>query len=136
MHIKQMLVIVAIAFLGSEIAAIFRLPVPATVLGLMILFIALLTKIIKLKDVEDSAMFIIDNLSIFYVVPTVALVMYLDVLSRQLIQIAVPLFCSTVLGMLVAGKVTELAIYLMQRRRGVAAEGEAVTKEVNHGKNR
>lgn len=123
MYIKQMLILVAIAFVGSEIASILQLPVPATVIGLILLFIALLTKIIKRKDVEESAMFIVDNLSIFYVVPTVALTMYFDILSSQLVQILVPLLVSMLCGMFVAGKVTELTIRLMQKRYGAVTEG-------------
>jgi holin-like protein len=136
MYIKQLLILVAAAFAGSEAAVVFQLPVPATVIGLIILFAALLTRIVKLKDVEDSAMFIIDNLSVFFVVPTVALMMYFDVLSRQLIQIAVPMVGSIVLGMFAAGKVTELTIRLMRKRQSGALDSGTDTGKKVNGKNR
>ncbi len=110
MHIKQILVIVTIAFIGNTVATNMQLPIPGTVLGLILLFIALLTKIIKPPQVEDTAKFIVGNLSIFFIVPTVGTMLYLDLLASQLVQILVPLFGSTILGMWAAGKATELVI--------------------------
>lgn len=116
MYIKQMLIIVAIAFVGSEISAGLHLPVPATVLGLIILFLALATKIIKLEHVRDTADFIVDNLSIFFVVPTVGIMLYFELLGNQLIQIVVPLLASILLGMFAAGKTTELVIRIIEKK--------------------
>ncbi len=110
MIIKQVLIILSALFLGYAISAATHIPVPANVLGLMLLFLALLSGIIKLKDVQETAEFILKYLALFFVVPTVGIMVYFDLLTAEAVKIFVPLMLSIVLGLLVAGRVTQFFI--------------------------
>lgn len=110
MIIKQFIIILGAMFLGYEIANATQIPVPANVLGLVLLFLALVLGIIKLKDVQETADFILRYLALFFVVPTVGIMVYFDLLTSEAVKIFVPIICSILLGLFAAGWVTQLLI--------------------------
>lgn len=117
MYVKQLLLILAALLAGHVVSTGLNLPIPASVLGLLILFLLLLTRVLKLPDVEDTADFIISHLALFFVPATVGLVSYFNLLSGQLVKIFAPLIVSILVGLLTAGWVTQLVIRLMAARR-------------------
>jgi holin-like protein len=108
--IKQFLIILSALFLGYAITYSTHIPIPANVIGMVLLFLALITGLLKLKDVQETAEFILKYLALFFVVPTVGIMMYFDLLSSEAVKIFVPLIASILLGLLVAGKVTAFFI--------------------------
>ena len=90
------------------------LPVPATVLGVIVLFLLLLSGIVKLKHVEDAANLLLKHLVFFFVPIAVGLMEWggvfyeygLILLAAILVSTAVPIIC------------VGLATQHMQRRRG------------------
>ena len=47
--LKQLMIILLAYILGAVVQNVFNLPIPGTVLGLIFLFIALYTKIVKIE---------------------------------------------------------------------------------------
>ena len=56
-YLKQLTIIILISFVSEIMGYCIPLPVPASVYGLVLMFILLCTKIIKLSDVENVADF-------------------------------------------------------------------------------
>ncbi|MEI8216912.1 MAG: CidA/LrgA family protein [Eubacteriales bacterium] len=110
MFIKQFLIILTPLFLGYFISTYTHLPLPSNVIGLVILFLFLIFGIVKLKWVEETAEWILRYLALFFVVPTVGIMVHFNLLSKQAVQIFVPLLLSILIGLFVSGKVTELLI--------------------------
>ncbi len=106
--VKQFAIILLFLYFGYLTERIFNIPVPANVIGMVFLFLALITKVVKLEKVEDASNFVIQYLAVFYLVPSVGIILYLDLLKNEFIKIIIPVFISIILGLLVAGKVTEL----------------------------
>ena len=52
--LKQFLIILAISFVGEILKYILPLPVPASIYGMVILFIGLLTGLIPLDSVRNA----------------------------------------------------------------------------------
>ena len=68
--IIQFLIIIAFAFVGEVLHAIIPMPVPASIYGIALLFIALTKGWIRVKDIREVSMFlanISDNLSICFI---------------------------------------------------------------------
>ena len=105
--VKQLLVIVAFSLLGELLAAVIPLPVPAAIYGLVLLFLALLTGLLKSEQVSDTAHFLISIMPLFFVAPTVKLLSYWGVIAPALVPILVVLISSTVVVFTVAGLVTQ-----------------------------
>ena len=54
-YVKQFVIIIAISFIGEFLKYLLPLPVPASIYGMVLMFVALLTGILKLDDVKDTA---------------------------------------------------------------------------------
>lgn len=117
MYMKQFLILTGAYGLGYAVSTGLDLPVPANVLGLLILFGALCLGWLKLSDVEDTADFIIQHLALFFMPPTVGIMIYFDLLTSSFLKIFVPLLTSILIGFFVAGQVTQLVIRTLERRR-------------------
>ena len=57
--LRQFLIILAISFVGEALKYLLPLPVPASIYGMVILFVGLLTGLIKLSWVKDAGKFLI-----------------------------------------------------------------------------
>ena len=121
-YIFQLLVILGASFLGEICNLLLPLPIPASVYGLVLLFAALMTGIIKLEKVEKAATFLIATMSIYFIAPGVSLMTVIADYVDSLLGIVVICCVSTVLVMVVTGKVSQLIMQKSSARSGVAAE--------------
>lgn len=115
--IKQFFILFSALFAGYFITHVTGLPIPSNVVGLVILFAALCIGIVKIHHVDKVSEFIIKYLAVFFIVPTVGIMVYLDLLASQAMKILVPLIISILLGFFVAGKTTEITIRIMEKRK-------------------
>lgn len=107
-YIKQLLIITAFSGLGELLSAVIPLPIPAAIYGIVLLFLALVTGLLKQEQVADTAHFLISVMPLFFVAPTVKLLSYWGVIAPALVPICVILISSTVVVFAVAGLVTQL----------------------------
>ena len=56
-YLKQFIIILGISFAGEFIKYVLPLPIPASIYGMVILFVGLLTGVIKLDMVKDTGKF-------------------------------------------------------------------------------
>lgn len=113
---KQFLIILVINFVGIIIQTLFHLPLPGTILGMLILFILLWTKVLKIESVEKVCDFLILNMIIFFLPPAVELLEYMSLLKTGFIKILILLFVTTVITMVVTGKTVEFFIKRMEKK--------------------
>ncbi|MCX4307838.1 MAG: CidA/LrgA family protein [Acetatifactor sp.] len=104
---KQLAVIMTISFLAELMEILIPLPVAASVYGLLLMLIGLVTKIIPLEKVEDGADFLIEIMPILFVPPTVGLIANVEALRQMLVPLFVICITTTILIMAVTGRVTQ-----------------------------
>lgn len=73
-YLIQFTIIMLFVLMGEIIANIVPLPIAGSIYGLILLFVALWTKIIKLKWVEDIATALHSIMALFFIGPAVAIV--------------------------------------------------------------
>lgn len=95
--------ILGVLFLGEILVTRFNLPIPSSILAMIILFILLMVKIIKLKWVEDVGNSLLDNLSVMFIPAGVGIVRELELFKGKIIQLAIIIFVSTLIVMVVTG---------------------------------
>lgn len=66
-YINELMIILFFSFLGEILNFLIPLPIPASIYGMLLLFISLLTKFIKLEKVEKVAEFFLSIMLIFFV---------------------------------------------------------------------
>lgn len=109
-YVRQFLIIMLFSFIGEGLNYIIPFPIPASIYGLVLLFVSLMTGIIKLDDVRDVGRFLIEIMPIMFVPAGVGLMTSWNVLKPELIPVIVIMIVSTILVMGIAGKMTEFVI--------------------------
>ena len=66
-YLRQFLLILFISFLGELLKYFLPLPIPASIYGMVILFIGLLSGIIKLDAVKDVGKFLIEIMPVMFI---------------------------------------------------------------------
>lgn len=105
--IKQLAVIVFVCFAGELIRHIIPLPVPGSIWGLVLMFILLVTGVIKLEKVETAADFLVDCMPIMFVPGGVGLMRSWSTLKSMLPAAVCSIVVVTPFVMRVTGKVTQ-----------------------------
>lgn len=72
-YLKQLSIIFAICFVAEILYMLLPLPVPASIYGLLILFMLLLFRVVKPEQVEDVAEFFLAIMPFFFISPSVSL---------------------------------------------------------------
>lgn len=109
-YIKQICIILSICLIAELMEYFIPLPVAASIYGLVLMLIALTTKIIPLKDVEDVADFLTGNMAIMFIPPTVGIMASVEEMKAMLVPLVVISVVSTLLIMTVTGRVTQAII--------------------------
>ena len=106
--IKQFLLILLFSFLGELCHSFLPLPIPASIYGMVFMLVALLLKIVKIDQLQETGAFLVKMLPLLFVVPTVGLVLHWEVIRPNLLKIAIILVVTTVLTFAVSGLLTKL----------------------------
>ena len=114
-YILQFEIIIAISLVGELFNRIIPLPIPASIYGMVILFTALCTGIIKLSAVKETGKFLIYIMPIMFIPATVGLLDSWSVMQEFLTAIIVISLVSTVLVMVFTGHITQFIIKLKNR---------------------
>lgn len=93
--------------LGMFLSNQFKLILPGNLTGLLLLFLALVFKIIKLEQVEDAANLLLDNMMALFIPLNVGLMTMLPLLKQEWVAIITSILGSTILVMVVTAKVVE-----------------------------
>ncbi len=117
-YLRQFMIILLVSFVGELLKYAIPLPVPASIYGLVILFILLETGVLKLDAVKDTAIFLIEIMPLMFIPAGVGLIESWGDLSNMLVEVTVITVVSTVLVMGVSGKVTELVLKHSARKKG------------------
>lgn len=106
--LRQCTIILSIYFLGELIKKGLSLPIPGSILGMLILLFLLCTKIIKLDMVEGISNFFLDNLAFFFIPSGVSLMSSFSVLKGNWLAIISISIISTIIVLSVTGAIIQL----------------------------
>lgn len=117
-YIWQFAIIIVISFVGEILNHVIDLPIPASIYGIIILFLCLEFKIIKLSAVKDISTFLINIMPLLFVPAAVGLMTSWTIISSSLLSYCVIIAVSTVLVMAVSGLTTQKVIKLKKKSEG------------------
>lgn len=107
-YIKQIVIILGFCLLGEILATLIPLPIPASIYGLVLLFLALLTGALKESAIKETANFLISGMSVLFVAPAVNILSYYGVIAPALVPICLIVIVSTFLTFFISGIVTQV----------------------------
>ena len=108
--LRQFIIILVISFIGELLKYILPLPVPASIYGMVILFVGLLTGLIKLENVREAGRFLIEIMPIMFIPSGVGVMASWGVLSPILVPVAVIIVVALITVMAVTGRLAQMII--------------------------
>lgn len=96
-YLRQLMIILVTYFIGQVVQTLFHLPIPGSVVGLILLFLALHIGIIRVEMIEDVCEFLLSNMSFLFIPAGVGLMTSLGILKGKWIAFMVILIISTIL---------------------------------------
>ena len=107
-YIRQFAIIMLFSILGEVCHWIIPFPIPASIYGMVLLFLSLSLKLLKVEAVKETGAFLVSLLPLLFVVPTVGLMGCWDLIRDDLLQIAILIVVTTIITFGVSGALTKL----------------------------
>ncbi len=117
MILKAFLVIFGCLFLGEVFIRLTHLPLPASIIGLLLLFFALQTGVVELKTVQSLAKIMLDYLVLMVVPACISIMQYLDIIQKELWILLLATSLSTFLVLIATGRTYQIVRYLQKSFR-------------------
>ncbi|WP_240758390.1 CidA/LrgA family protein [Lysinibacillus sp. SGAir0095] len=106
--IAQILILYVFYYIGVFIVEITGLPLPASILGLVLLAFCLQMKWVKVEYIREGAGFLIAFMTLFFIPPIVGIIDYPQLLSVEGILLLGTVFVSTLFAILISSKFSEI----------------------------
>lgn len=117
-YLWQFGIILAVSFVGELLNYVIPLPVPASIYGIVIMFLCLVFHIIPLDAVKDAGHFLVNIMPVMFISPAVGIMESWGLLKADWIPYICITVISTVVVMAVAGRVTQAVIRLDRKKKG------------------
>jgi holin-like protein len=109
-YLHQFMIIMGVTCIGELMHYFISLPIPASIYGLVLMLVLLLTGILKINQVWSSAQFLVEIMPVMFIPAAVGLINYWDALKPILIPALIIVLGSTIIVMGVTGKCAEWII--------------------------
>ena len=91
--LQQIAIVFALCLIGEGIASIMPIPIPSSVISMVLMLILLTTKVIKVDKLEEISSFLLKNMPFFFIPPTVMVIENTDLFKGN---VAILLFIGIV----------------------------------------
>ena len=109
-YLKQFLIILVISYAGELLKYVLPLPIPASIYGMVILLVGLLTGLIALDAVKDVGKFLIEIMPVMFIPAGVGLMSSWGTLKPLLLPVSIITVVTIVTVMAATGKVSQWVI--------------------------
>lgn len=116
--LRQFMIILLLSFLGEVLKMFIPLPIPASVYGLVLMLLCLVTGILKTSQVKEAAFFLIEIMPVMFIPAAAGLIDSWKVLQPLLLPILVITVVITIFVMVVTGKTAQM----IAQKRGIKNE--------------
>ncbi len=128
-YVKQFAIIIMISFAGELLKEFLPFLVPASIYGLLIMLLLLMTGIIKVEHVKDVSTFLLDVMPVMFIPAAVGLMESWDVMQDILVPAMILCIVGTLLVMVVSGRVTQRLINMrVAKGKDKNSQGDRVWK--------
>lgn len=121
--LMQIIILFIYYYIGVFIVTVTGIIIPASIIGLILLWLSLYFKVLKVEFIQDGAGFLLTFLTLFFIPSTVAVINYPELLTKEGAYLIIAVILSTLLTIVVSGKVSQL----IEKKENQ----ESLKKEVN-----
>ena len=113
--IRQIGIIFTVCWLSLVIEKLLPFTFPASVIGMILLFLCLFTGVLKIEHIQEKADFLLGNMAFFFIPAGVSIINYFDVLKDWVFQLIFICIVTTVITFAVTAYSMRFVMYLMAR---------------------
>jgi len=115
--IAQIALLYVFSFVGDWLHNLLHLPIPGSIIGLFLLFIALILKICPLTWIETGAEFLLAYLPLVFIPATVGVMNYPHLFTGSGVMLLFIVMVSTLIVMIAAGCTSQWLANRAQQRK-------------------
>lgn len=101
--IMQVAILFFISIAMNKIVDVIHLPIPGSILGIIVLFTLLQTRVLKLEWIEQGANWLLAELLLFFIPAAVGVMKYIPMLESDGVRILIVVVFSTFIVMASSG---------------------------------
>ena len=116
-YVIQLFIIICFSFAGELMRRLLPFPIPASIYGIVLLFIALELKWVKVKQIREVSTTLIISMPVMFVPPAVGLISSWENIKDNWPEYLAITFASTFAEMGIAGWTTQRIILWQKNRR-------------------
>lgn len=121
LFIMQLFLLLIICELGIQLSDFFNLPIPGSVIGMLILFILLQTKVLKVEWVDITASFLVKHLAFFFIPISVSLM----TMGWLFLKYGLPLALTLLISLIIGFSISAWVVQKLSRREEVKQHDNA-----------
>lgn len=106
-HLKQFLIIITVTCAGELLNRLIPLPISASVYGIILMFLCLEVHIIRLEDVRETGLFLVEIMPVMFIPAAVQMVDSWGLIRSSWLSYIVTTVLSTFAVMAVSGLITQ-----------------------------
>ena len=114
-YMKQLMIIMLFSFIGDLLNLIIPLPIPASIYGMVLLFVCLCLKIVKIDDIEQTGEFLLSIMLIFFVPAAVGIMNTFFEYKKDMLGIIIMVIISTMGVMIATGWTSQIIIRIKDK---------------------
>ena len=116
-YVIQLFIIICFSFLGEILHKVLPFPIPASIYGIVLLFLALELKILKVAQIREVSTTLIISMPVMFVPPAVGLISSWENIKDNWAEYLLITFASTFVVMTIAGWTTQWIILWRRKKR-------------------
>lgn len=120
--IAQICIVWLFYFIGVLIVEWTGIVIPASIIGLLLLWLLLMFKVINVRLIQEGASTLIAFMTLFFIPSTIGVIEYPELLTTAGLLLVIAVIFSTVITIVMTGKVSQL----------IERKEQAVKEEVGH----
>jgi holin-like protein len=105
---REALIILGIYLLGELLSSLFKLPIPGNILGMVILFVLLCTKVIKVENISNVTNFLSNHLAFFFIPAGVGLMTSIGIIKSTWLQLLIVCLSTTIIIIASTGIIVQI----------------------------
>ena len=116
--LAQICVIFGICLASEGISSVLPFTFPSSVLSMLVLLLLMVCKVLKPKQLQESAGFFLDHMAMVFIPVCVSVLKYVDVLLANFWAVVLISLLTAPLVFFVTGHVVQLTMKMMRRKKG------------------
>lgn len=109
-YLHEAVIIAAVTFAAEIVKYLIPLPVPASIYGLILLFLLLKCGALKLEQIEHVGGLLLELMPLLLVPASVSVLTVLDMIQGMLLPVLIMGFAGTVVVMMVTGMISQALV--------------------------